>query len=492
MEDKLSTICRAKALANESLYPDEPRTPRPPGGPSDSAPFVKYRCATLCDDLNVALISKSRGKGANRQEESEIASAMKASLDIPRDRLLLCSTFLPSGSDSTFDDQFEIEAYKSATAEIRERLSHESTLYAFKFLIVAGILLTLLKLSKREEEFESFVQKRRAAVFFSATLLAVVVVDVSVRFNLKMVENLGHWIWCLERDHRSALWEHFLPDLLSPLSSWSMPLMRNVSLFLTALLYVVNLFIFVVLPSGAHRDSRRIIMLTSGLMFAVLAAIGLSYGSRGRPPIASAYVISLACVGWGFLYVALRIKRSTCDVVYVVLPFIQRRLEKEDRNRRGEEQEKVVDSLYWVRRVNAPNWFILDMLVELCKKKDALPGALTKASTPKRVADQVKAELMDLYNALQSALQQELAGLTLSISCETEVMCWRTSTWRQRLDGRRLMRKVRRVPEGRKRWKSIVRLLTVDADEAECIEEQLWNFYSNERSKLSEVVSASG
>jgi hypothetical protein len=461
----------------------------------------------------VAPSSERRGKGVNPQEESETSSATKERSDISRDRLLVCSTFLrskaisrplsaddpstfsvgrPFGSDSTFDDQLEIEAYKSATAEIRERLSHESTLYAFKFLIVAGILLTLLKLSKGDEEFESFVQKRRAAVFFSATLLAVVVVDVSARFNLRMVENLGHWIWCLERDHRSALWEHFLPDLLSPLSSWSMPLMRNVSLFLTALLYIVNLLIFVVLPSGAHRDTRRVIMLTGALMFGVLATIGLSYGSRGRPPIVSAYVVSLACVGWGCLYLALRVKRSTCDVVYVVLPIIQRRLEKADPNRRGEEQEAVVNSLFWVRRVNAPNWFMLDMLIGLSKNKDALPGALTKASTPKRVADQVKSELTSLYGSLPSDLQQELAGLALSISYETEVTCWRPSTWKQRRDGRRLMRNVRHVPDGRKRWKSIVRLLTADADEAECIEEQLWNFYSQERSKLSEVVGASG
>jgi hypothetical protein len=102
-------------------------------------------------------------------------------------------------------NEWRHDEYKVATAEILARIEHHQTLFTLKFTIVGAILALLFSLLNKNavEDFESFVRKRRSAVFFSAALFASVVIDAQLRNNIDMIVTLGDWV-------RSAL-RAFLP-----------------------------------------------------------------------------------------------------------------------------------------------------------------------------------------------------------------------------------------------------------------------------------------
>lgn len=218
-------------------------------------------------------------------------------------------------------DGYPLEAYKTATAEIRERINQEHILFTLKFTIIGGILLALFSMSK-SEHFEAFIQRRRTAVFFSAALLTSSVVDIRLRFDIQMVETIGKWVRHIEtRLHDPQIlgyqpWESFLHREMFGLG---MPVMRSFSLSLTALLYLVTVYTFVILPRGAYEGTRRIIRGCIVVMFALLAFVGGTY-ERNVWPIS----VGIAAVGVLFLFAALQLKKRRDGVLNVVAPIVAR------------------------------------------------------------------------------------------------------------------------------------------------------------------------
>lgn len=210
----------------------------------------------------------------------------------------------------TLEENWDIESYRAATAEIRDRISHEQVLSVFKFSIVGGILWVLFHLLKIPLDYQgTFLRQRRTALFFSAALLTCTIVDYSLRFNMKLVETLGDWIWCLEESRKLHLgWEHFLPAELE--SNW-FPIMRRVSLLFTALLYSVILYIFVILPNdkdNLDEGTSKVVKAAAAAMFALLVVFGSSYDGFSRPTIRVLVSVVLALVGYGSLLFAFRVR----------------------------------------------------------------------------------------------------------------------------------------------------------------------------------------
>jgi hypothetical protein len=221
---------------------------------------------------------------------------------------------LPSGV-------YAIEAYKTATMEIRDRINQEQILFALKFTIVGGILLALFSMSK-SDQFESFIQRRRTAVFFSAALLTSSVIDIRLRFDIQMVEALGKWIRLVEANlHNTGLlryppWETFLQNEMYGLG---MPIMRSFSLSLTALLYLVTVYTFVILPRGGYEGTRRIFRACALVMFALLAFLGASYEKRSWH-----IAIIIASIGFAALSIALGLKKRRSGILRVIGPLLER------------------------------------------------------------------------------------------------------------------------------------------------------------------------
>lgn len=216
---------------------------------------------------------------------------------------------------------YPLEAYKTATAEVRERINQEQILFALKFTIIGGILLALFSMSK-SEQFERFIQRRRTAVFFSAALLTSSVIDIRLRFDIQMVEILGRWIKQAESQlhNPSALgypgWETFL---VKEMRGLGLPVMRCFSLSLTALLYLVTVYTFVILPRGSYEGIRRIFRACALVMFALLAFLGGSY-EKGTWHIA----LAIASIGFLALFIAFALKKRRNDVLNVVEPLVER------------------------------------------------------------------------------------------------------------------------------------------------------------------------
>src|SRR6185369_13759973 len=196
-----------------------------------------------------------------------------------------------AGAPSATPDAFVRDEYKSAEEEIHARIGQEEILFGLKLSLTGAILAVLFSLFKSEEKdyFEKLVQKRRAAAFFAAALLTSVIVDTRLRFNAKIIESLGNWVWCMERRYATlgALggvvpWEGFLHFQLD---GGANPLLRYSSHLLTSLLYGVTLYLFIVMPRTINRSTRAMLLHTGGVFFLLLVSISLSHDcsyGRGR------------------------------------------------------------------------------------------------------------------------------------------------------------------------------------------------------------------
>ena len=235
----------------------------------------------------------------------------------------------------TVKEEFFIESYKSATSEIRDRIFQEYVLFALKFTIVGGIFLVLFRLSRKEgtgEEFENFVQKRRSAIFFSAAILASIIVDTRLRFDAKVMESIGSWVWCIEHQlfflpEKAGIsfvpWEH---SLFMQIDRGAFLLLRYFSLSLTLLIYGVTAYLFLIMPRGIHRSTWRVIWWSSVVMFLVLVLIGVSYPTDNETLKLTSLLGSLliGALGILFLRATIGLKRKIASVVDAVVPVMQR------------------------------------------------------------------------------------------------------------------------------------------------------------------------
>ncbi len=216
------------------------------------------------------------------------------------------------------ESDFVLEEYKTVAAEIRERMSHENILFALKFTLVGAIIWLLFSVfGRREHDFERFAHDRRAAVFFMAALLSNAVVDSRLRFNARIVESLGDWVWCLEGSlvgktaRVAAMWEHFLH---LQLDAGSFPIMRHFCHSLTPILFAVALYLFVVVARSIHRSTMAMIVRGGFVYFALLGIIAYSHdhiiaGSSWTTWVfVRAVPITLAFAGWWCLRKAYRLR----------------------------------------------------------------------------------------------------------------------------------------------------------------------------------------
>lgn len=178
-------------------------------------------------------------------------------------------------------NEFALEEYRTVVGEIRERLSNENALFALKFTLVGAIIWMLFSVfGRREHDFQRFAQDRRAAVFLMTALLCGAIVDTRLRFNAKVIESLGDWVWCFERSAAAGTggvsqpWEHFLHIQLG---KGSLPVMRYFCHFLTPLLFAVGLYLFVVLARTVHRSTMTMMINGGALFFALLFVIACSH-----------------------------------------------------------------------------------------------------------------------------------------------------------------------------------------------------------------------
>lgn len=258
------------------------------------------------------------GKGTGDKDRDFDDSSQEASKPAPRIQCLTGNVLDPPELSQR---SYPLEAYRTATAEVRERINQEQILFALKFTIVGGILLALFSMSKTEQ-FERFIQRRRTAVFFSAALLTSSVIDIRLRFDIQMVEILGKWMKQAESNlhNQDALgypgWETYLEKAMRGLG---LPVMRCFSLSLTALLFLVTVYIFVILPRGSYEGTRRIFRACALVMFALLAFLGGSY-EKGTWHIA----LGISLLGFLALVIAMSLKKQRDDVVKIVGPLVRR------------------------------------------------------------------------------------------------------------------------------------------------------------------------
>jgi hypothetical protein len=237
---------------------------------------------------------------------------------------------LHAGVQATSTSNLATEEYKTVTSEIKDRLSNENLLFALKFTVIGGILWLLFSVfGKREHDFGRFAHDRRAALFVVAALLSCAVVDTRLRFNSKVVESLGDWVWCYEKNPASAfsgdsstvMWEHFLH---LQLSAGPFPILRHVCHLLTPLLYAISLYLFIMTARTMHRSTVMMIVKSAAAFFALAWLIACSHDSLwgirwldlGLPTL-------LAVVGWILLWKAYRHRFTTANVLTQTREYVQ-------------------------------------------------------------------------------------------------------------------------------------------------------------------------
>jgi hypothetical protein len=179
-----------------------------------------------------------------------------------------------------------LSAHDTATEEIRERISQEHVYFALKFSIIGAILIVLFRLTRRGD-IDEFLQMRRAALFFSAALLACGIVDTRLRFNSLIMETLGDWIRndlqpCISEVAKTSSIDmsrfvHWEDRFRTAETSLVMATLRYFSLSLTALLHAVFLYLFIVLPTRAHKPTLWLVVATSVALHLLVLPIGASY-----------------------------------------------------------------------------------------------------------------------------------------------------------------------------------------------------------------------
>jgi hypothetical protein len=307
---------------------------------TDTARATSTDTATAAaTDLGLTEIANHRGhcEAVRTSLSSRNASAVQADGGTP---------------DSITPGSYAMEEYKTAAKEIRERLSIENLLFALKFTLVGAIIWMLFTVfGRRVRDFGRFAHDRRAAVFIIAALLSSVIVDTRLRFNAKVTETIGDWIFCIE-EHvaRTAgsgnlppMWEHFLH---LELDSGSLPIMRYLCHSLTPLLYAVALYLFVMLARTIHRSTLAMIEGGGGVFFGFLWLVAYSHSSITFPSSRRERIVILAlpCLlamgGWLCLFMACRRRFAFANVFW-----LNRRVILEDPPEHEEEKTRMLKDL---------------------------------------------------------------------------------------------------------------------------------------------------
>jgi hypothetical protein len=129
--------------------------------------------------------------------------------------------------------------YDSAAQEIRMRIEHEQTLYTYQFVIIGAVVGFLIK-----EVFARDTGRRTMAIGSSITVASglasvpVLLVDIRIVQNSKMVAQLGTWIH--DYYEGDGGWEEFLRHQVGTFNDWGVfpvTLLLPVALTLAAYYY---------------------------------------------------------------------------------------------------------------------------------------------------------------------------------------------------------------------------------------------------------------
>jgi hypothetical protein len=215
------------------------------------------------------------------------------------------------------------EPYKTVTSEIRDRVSSQNFLFALKFTLAGAIFWLLFSaFGRRAYDFQRFANDHRAGIFVMVALLSCVVVDTRLRFNDKVIESLGDWVWCYETQVAAGgegvasgiiQWEHFLH---LQLARGSFPVMRYLCHFLTPLLYGIALYLFVIRAQMIHRSTKALIIWCGALFFLLLLGVAATHGPIDNEYRLASLLVSLflGLLGGLSLHSALERRFIYCSV----------------------------------------------------------------------------------------------------------------------------------------------------------------------------------
>jgi hypothetical protein len=209
-----------------------------------------------------------------------------------------------NGSSEPFFGQDSLlrAQYTTAASEIKSRLFEDLAFFGLKFLLLGAVLIALYKLmaDSKQPYFENVVARRRVALFFVVPVLASAIIDASSRFNAKMMENIGAWVYCLEEGDNPAvsgsLWEHSLRYGEGGLFEPAFALMRSFPYSLTVLLFSITVYVYFIIAHFVH-DSSRLVTQAGCLAFALFAVVGYSYRSATGLSVYAAHCAVLCLVG---------------------------------------------------------------------------------------------------------------------------------------------------------------------------------------------------
>jgi hypothetical protein len=190
--------------------------------------------------------------------------------------------------------------YDTAVAEIRQRVDQEQALFYLKFGVVAAVMLAVFKLlhdrmlhDKNIGIHEILGDWRIGNAFLWAAVLGSAIVDARLRYNSKMIETLGCWIYLVESHAKGAplLWETYLRagNVFFEMPTYG--LLRSFPSFLTILLFVGTVYYSLVKPAEPQRIAR---FCACGTIIS-LACTCISY--HGESPVWLLHCILWAAVG---------------------------------------------------------------------------------------------------------------------------------------------------------------------------------------------------
>lgn len=156
-----------------------------------------------------------------------------------------------NGLDAAGRELLEKE-HEAITEEIRQRIAEEHLLFALKFGMVGAILWAFLQTAFRQDKSE-FEPTPFSALAAWAAVVAASIVDLRAMSNQRFLITLGGWTRQYEQltlgDRGAHLgWEAFLADNL--LSKSFYPALRVNAQILTALLFCVTAYVFLVSTEG--------------------------------------------------------------------------------------------------------------------------------------------------------------------------------------------------------------------------------------------------
>jgi hypothetical protein len=191
---------------------------------------------------------------------------------------------------------------ESIVAEIRLRIEQEHLLFALKFGLVGAILWAFLQTAFRDER-AGFEPTPFAALAAWAAVVAASIVDLRTMANQSFLVTLGGWSRQYEEltlgtNGAQLGWETFLADNL--LSKSVYPALRVNGQILTALLFCVTAFVFLVRTDGKSDPNTARISGACGIVsicIMTMASLSLRHASIAAAIYLVAGVLGLIVVG---------------------------------------------------------------------------------------------------------------------------------------------------------------------------------------------------